>query len=378
MKRSIWGSSGRKYENPSHLGATIIHMPATVLGSTEGAETCLTYLGGRIRPHEARALATRTDGIVLRRTSGERTGRELRTFLNYRGALLFDPAYYEGDPSRIRIDLRHEALRQAQLRVATFLSPSRFAPDGDIAALNAVLRAGTDFANEATTTGHDAPVRTVVAIQRPWLTRHVEALIEAVAIPDVPPVLVLGNRTDPLDSGVAVRGFRKLLDARPGLGLIRSDLASIGALAHGATLIAPGTATVVRHFVPHGKTGGGVSYDDTPSVLVPTLDNYFKGSKLELARDREDEDLLRCKCFFCKGRSLTRFGDPRLTPEALRHNAESVFTMFEHFRDSPQRLRRTHWAMACAKAVEMHERLSELTGVPFTPSSQLRAWAEWH
>lgn len=353
-------------------------MPVPVIGTTDVAETCLTYLGGRVKPHEARVLATRTDGIVLRRKNGERTGRELRTFLNYEGALLFDPAYYEGDPSLMRVDLKQEALRQAQLRVAAFLSPSRFIPDGDIAALHAVLRSGTEFANEAAATEHAAPVRTLVAIQRPWLTTHVEALIEALGGSNVPPLLVLGHRTDPLDSGVAIRGFRKLFDAIPGLGLIRSDLASIGALAHGATLIAPGTGTMVRHFVPHGKTGGGVSHDDTPSVLVPALDNYSKGSKLELARNREDDGLLHCTCFYCKGRSLTRFGDPRLTPEALRHNAESIFTMFEHFRDSPERLRRTHWAMACANAVEMHERLSSLTGVLFTPSAQLRAWAEWH
>lgn len=351
-------------------------MHASTIGTASGDEACLIYLGSRIAARVARTLATRTDGIVLRRTMGERSARDLRQFLNYRGPMLFDPAHYERDPREVRVDLASEAARQATLRVAAFLTPSRYVPDGDLGALRDVLDAGAAFAKEAAATRLRVPVLTVLPIRRPWLTKHGDALMNVVGESQQSFVLVLGSRTDPLDSGVAVRGLRKLLDARPGVGLLRSDLASIGALAHGATLVAPGTGTMVRHFIPPGTTGGGVSYDDTPSVLASALKGYFKGSKLELARNR-DGGLLDCPCRYCHGRSLTRFGDARLTPEAHRHNAETIFMMFQHFAGSPARLRRTNWAMACTEAVELHQRLSETSGVMFAPSPQLKAWAEW-
>jgi hypothetical protein len=121
-------------------------------------------------------------------------------------------------------------------------------------------------------------------------------------------------------------------------------------------------------------TGGGVSDDKTPSVLVRGLGGYNKGSKLELAKDL-DQGFLDCSCVICEGATLTRFGDVRFASEAALHNAEVAYNMSQHIANFRRDLRPKNWALTCDEAIEAHQKLETLCGVPFEPSPQLRAWA---
>ncbi len=338
------------------------------------AEASFIYAGGRLPVLETKRLGERTDGVVLRKKGGYQAASSLRRQLGYAGALLFDPSRYEDDWSPSGDTITREIERQAAVGVAAFLSPSPFIEPGNVRSLSNVLDLGEDFAAAVRQSGFDAPALTVLPLTRYWLTTGISDVLAEIESTSQSFAVVLGDRNDPLGSSKAVKGFRRFLASPARIGLLRSDLAAIGALAHGAWIIAMGTGTSVRHFVPPGQTGGGVSDDPTPSVLVRMLADYYKASKLELARGL-DKGMLDCPCVICNGQSLTRFGDVRFTPEAALHNAEVAYGMARHIANLREDLRPRSWSLTCSEAVEAHKELESISSVFFEPSPQLKAWA---
>jgi hypothetical protein len=339
-------------------------------------DASFVYLGGKIPPAEAEGLGRRTEGLVVRGQGGLRVARSLRMQHGYGGGLVLDPSWYEFDDHRPEPhSFAEEVALQSELQVAAYLSPSRYVPPGKPRALRQTMERGASFADIVTKTARKVPTLTVLPISRYWLTAGLDELVKELTQWPHPIALALADRNDPLNSRRAITGFRTIIESRDNVAVIRSDMAALGAMAHGAFLIAIGTGTSVRHFVPPGQTAGGKPHDHTPSVLVGSLRGYFKGSRLELAKGL-DKGLLDCTCPICDGRSLTRFGDARYSPEARLHNAEVAYLMSRHIADLNPRLRRPSWYIGCQTAVDMHEQLEHITGVPFAPDRQLLAWTQ--
>lgn len=338
------------------------------------SEASFIYAGGRIPVLETKRLGERTDGLVLRKKGGYQAAISLRRQLGYAGALVFDPSRYEDDWAPSHDTIWREIERQAAVGVAAFLSPSPFIQPGDVRSLRKVLEQGEDFAAAVRQSGFDSPALTVLPLTKYWLTAGISNLLAEVESASQPLAIVLGDRNDPLGSARAVKGFLQLLASSARLSLLRSDLAAIGGLAHGAWMVAMGTGTSVRHFVPPGQTGGGVSNDPTPSVLVRILAAYYKGSKLEQVKGL-DKGMLDCQCAICDGQSLTRFRDVRFAPQAALHNAEVAYGMARHIVNLREDLRPKSWSLTCSEAVEAHKELEGNSRVPFEPSPQLKAWA---
>ncbi|HEV2755500.1 MAG TPA: hypothetical protein VG318_06955 [Actinomycetota bacterium] len=350
--------------------------PISVRQDRQIAESIFVYGGGKLAVETAERLARVADGVIVRGKSGAKVAHALRQS----GSdidLIFDPAWYEREPSTqlslIGAD-NVEISRQAGLHVAAFLSPSHFVPDGDQAALEKVLEEGHDFCEAVTRNGHRTPSLIVLPVSKYWLTDGLDSLASSVASVSDRIALVCGDRNDPLDSHQAVRGLVHLIDAHPLLSLLRSDLAALGAMACGAEAGAIGTGTSVRHFVQPGLKGGGVPDDKTPSVFVPALWTYVKGSKLGQAAS--DNGLLRCLCSVCGGKSLTRFADERLVSEAHDHSVESWYRLGQWMLGMPVRKRRNAWRAGCQEAVVAHDELAARSGVLFEAPGQLKAWAD--
>jgi hypothetical protein len=339
-------------------------------------DAILVYAGGKLPAESAAQIGRQADGLVVRGKSGAKVGVALRrtgSDLN----LVFDPALYEREPSA-QVSLlesnQEEVSRQGSLAVAAFLSPSHFIPDGDERTLEKVLRQGQEFCRTAASNANKAPALIVIPVSKYWLVSGLRILASAVEQVPERLALVLADRNDPLDSHQAVRGLIELIDCHPRLALLRSDLGVLGAMACGAEAGAIGTGTSVRHFVEPGSRGGGVPDDKTPSVLVPTLWSYIKGSKLGQAVN--DNGLLRCNCRECKGQSLIRFADERLIQEAHRHSIESWYRLGQWMVNTSKSERRAAWREGCQEALEVHKELSQRSGVWFEPAGQLKAWAD--
>jgi hypothetical protein len=340
------------------------------------AESTLVYGGGRLAADSASRIARRADGLVLRGKSGAKLVRTLRKVApDVR--IMFDPSLYERPPASqlsLMASTESELLRQTQMNPAAFLSPSRFVPEAERSALSDVLAEGDEFCRAARSMRPLTPSLIVLPITKYWLTKGLDELVNALSATEERVALVLGDQNDPLDGAEAVRGLVAVVASRQGISLLRSDLAVLGAIAHGAEIGAIGTGTSVRHFVQPGKRGGGVPRDKTASTLVPALLSYVKGSKL--GQVPESNYLLRCFCRVCEGQSLVRFGDERLVAESHEHSVETWSAMAEQIRGSEPSVRPRTWRSACADAIEAHQELSISSGVLFEASNQLKAWAE--
>ncbi len=340
------------------------------------ADSVFVYGGGKLALASAARVARKADGIVLRGKSGGKLAKALKRSAPEIDVIL-DPSLYERPPSTqlSLIGLNStEVLRQAELGLSAFLSPSHFVPDGNDQSLERVLTDGRDFCGEARARNPQLPAFIVLPISRFWLTVGLNSLIGAISSVEERIALVLGDQNDPLDSADAVRGLISIVGAHPMVSLMRSDLGTIGAMVCGAEMGAIGTGTSVRHFVQPGKRGGGVPRDKTPSTLVPSLWDYVKGSKLGQVPD--NNPLLRCFCSVCDGRSLSRFADDRLIEESHEHSVETWYDLTQWVLGIDVEGRRSAWRSACRSAIDAHEDLSAQSGVLFEASGQLRAWAD--
>lgn len=340
----------------------------------------LLYLGGALTDEDAFALASASRGVVVKGAKGLRKAR----MLQQRGAadlVVHDPARYEtqtGIPEVEQLSIlgENETLeRQRAASVGAYLSPSGFVPDGDVDSLAAVLTAGILQFEAATELDAVRPAFAVLPLAKHWLVdaHSRSTFIRTVRAAGVPIALVLADRNDPLGSHRAVAGLVDVLTSVDDVFLLRSDLSAIGAVAWGALSACIGTGTAVRHAVPPTMRAGGVPEDRSPSVLVPGLNAFYKGSLLE--RARIETSLLDCGCLACEGNTLRRFGDARFTVEAYRHNLYCWTDLAEHiFTVSPAE-RAIAWTSECQRAIDAIAELSLRTKIPFRVPAALRAWA---
>ncbi len=319
-------------------------------------------------------------GLIVRGRKGAAKLTKLR-----RGAfsspVAIDPALYELDadsvpetPPLLGEEGEWLALQQEH-RVAFYLSPSRYVPAGDEERLHDVLEAGKRFCASARTLKHTAGALIVVPADRSWVSEDSGRLTRALQAAGEPVALVLADANDPLNSRAAVHGLTHVLRHVPMVALLRTDLAAIGALAHGAVLTAIGATTTVRHLVPPGRPAGGTRGNDpTPRVLVEPLLSYRKASWL--AQLEDDQGMLNCWCDVCKRQSLRRFDDPELAPEAHLHSVLTWSALAARVLAADPGRRPAEWGRMCIAAIYAHDELADRTQVPISLPLYLRAWAE--
>jgi hypothetical protein len=115
-----------------------------------------------------------------------------------------------------------------------------------------------------------------------------------------------------LDRKGAVAGLLELISAvRPlPVVLLRSDISAIGMVAHQAFAGFVGWSTSTRHGpLPVRRPKGDDERDQSPSVLVPALNDYLKTSMLPVFTRIRRLEVLRCDDRLCRGDSLLRIAD---------------------------------------------------------------------
>lgn len=186
--------------------------------------------------------------------------------------------------------------------------------------------------------------------------------------------LMIAHRQDPFATVDAIEGLAELIQAHPSVVLLRSDHAALGALAIGATGGSIGLTTGSRHLVPPGNPGFANHDDKTARLLVPAVWGFWMGSRFDTAPDLA---LYRCNCRVCDGRSLLRFQDERLAPEADRHTVTCWTQVATQLAGRTGSQRQDYWFQLCQTAVDNLDELGIQHGILENPSRQLSAWCEF-
>lgn len=335
------------------------------------------YLSRALPASRWASLGSAVGGLVVHGASAPRALRRLRDE-GYLGPLLVDPAGYAGAARPREGGLLPEQSAEerwlefyANADVDAVLSPGTLVAAGDAAALDDALARGAAFLREAGAATSRGFV--LLALPAAWFARNADRLAESVEAAGVPVAVVGADSNDPFRGRDAVAGLKHLVSSVPRVMLLRSDLAALGAVAHGAVLGAVGVTSTVRHFAP--PTGGfGGSRDTTdrsPSVLVPGCAVWARGSLLWSARG--DNGMLDCECGVCRGRSLRRFREDALRAEAHLHSVEVWKALTARLLAAAPADRAREWGVMCREAVDSKAQLESRTGVPMRGSA-LAGW----
>lgn len=339
-------------------------------------ELVLPYAGA-VKPDEAARLGGHAGGIVLSGRRGVSTARVLRA-QGYEGSLLIDPALYVGVSDPTGNEAREDRLftgadwlaAQRELRVATLLTPCRPITVGATEELAEAIAEGNKAAERS-----DVPIMTVLALPAGWLRApHFESLLAGLQKAATPIAFALGHSNDPLGTQGAIGAILRALRLVPGSALIRSDIAALGAFAHGSPFGAIGLGTSQRHFVPPGSRAGGNREDTSVRLFVPGLMTYRSANLLGSVAGRDREGVLRCHCFVCQGESLERFEDDRLRSLAREHDVLAWRDILNRLLSVRPAMRKGAWRQICFAAIERHGYLEETTNVAFPVPAHLRAW----
>lgn len=243
------------------------------------------------------------------------------------------------------------------------LTNSGYIPAGNTAALTAVLARGADSE------------RVIVALPLAlsWLTDAREQLIGAIAKTTVPVAIMLESTADPLASDAAVAGLIDVMRIDNEVLLLRSDVSTLGALAHGAAAVSVGTAAKLRHIFPAVKDGG---FGRTPpvSAFVPELLAYKHLRVISdgHARDPESE-LWQCGCVICAGRTLdwiATAADDQVA--AFEHSVAALAQTAKMLMGDADPAAR--WKTMCALAQLRHDDLPAPPGKRSRYPAAQRAW----
>jgi len=221
-----------------------------------------------------------------------------------------------------------------------------------------------------------------VPISNAWLREPSLGQLIAV-LKDVPGIkaVMFGGQNDPIGSlkhGVA--NLRSLVEQVPGLALMRTDIAALGALAHGAEFAAFGMGSTQRHIIAPGQeTDRSPRSGLSPSVLFPALKSFFLGESI--ARRfavTPEEQVPTCACGICRGGALDRFTTQANQREAMAHNVAVMMGWAGQLSTAVSRKNApAWWAEQCAEAVEQHGAVNRLVKGPngFKVAAQLAQWA---
>jgi hypothetical protein len=220
--------------------------------------------------------------------------------------VLVDPAVYcrqADDDSMPLFDYDEWLMRQQAAGVPVILTDTPRIRDGDRSALRKALQRWATI---------DEPTLVVLPVEPWWLREGLSSLTDEVREAGRPVAIVLLHRYNGFDAAGTVAGLVTLIsDVEPlPVMLLRCDISAVGAVAHGAFAGFVGWSANTRHGpLPMRQPGRGQDddeRDDSPSVLVPALHDYFKTSKLPALGRNRRLDVLRCGDPVCRGDSLLR------------------------------------------------------------------------
>ncbi|MEV6644897.1 hypothetical protein [Amycolatopsis sp. NPDC051371] len=319
----------------------------------------LDELAGRLliqcRPAQARAAAEIAEswdaGLVLTGGRLEGTVRALRDS-GFTGPLLCDADRYSGSKRVGAARGTHPAWlgRQAELGLLP-LTDSGYVALYDIRGLRTILR---------TAAHRRSPVVAVLPLAARWFATNpaCDALVREINAHGVPIAIAVEHRDDPFGVQYLVRRFLRLLTAATvPVILLRSDIAAVGALCHGAHAAAAGTISALRHTYPQVRRRGaprpGVSAFVTPLLAyhrLETLDRVF-------AETPDLAQLWPCGCPVCDTRTPARLGS---AGDATRHSMHALLGLHADLRRARTRAAMiSSWHEHCSHALGVHEQVSE-------------------
>ncbi|MFI6576375.1 hypothetical protein ACIBFB_11270 [Nocardiopsis sp. NPDC050513] len=225
-------------------------------------------------------------------------------------------------------------------------------------------------------------------LEAAWLAGDPTPLVEILRRTRTPKALILGGKGNPVSSVAKAEALRTIVSHCPDTALLRSDLAGVDAMVHGASFSSIGDTSSTRYTpLPWGRPWSPKPKDSSPNVLNPHLLDWMRGSGLA---EYADHELLWCACAFCTGwaadrnrqppvRSLGELHDPADEPDARAHNMAVWSELWAYLaHDGSRTGARNRWTRLCSDAVDRHREYDGRLGTRFTrfrAPSVLRHWA---
>ncbi|TQM83046.1 hypothetical protein FHX81_5459 [Saccharothrix saharensis] len=256
-------------------------------------------------------LPTASSGLMLSGAEAA-TGVKVLSRRGHAGSRLIDPEGYrlaaattdapfvlqDGDGLfDMTLDMALDGQRDAGATAA--ITPTGFLPAGNADPLKKAADLVADLDRD--------DVILAMPLDIAWFNKeHFPQLLAISRQLVVPKLVFLGGQFDPMGrykSGVA--NLRRLVSEAPYIGVARTDLNAFDAMTHGAFVASIGTGGSRRHVVPFGQMPISSKKDYSPSVLVPGLMSFYKGSVL--AERFANAEPPKCFCPSCNGRALDTF-----------------------------------------------------------------------
>jgi hypothetical protein len=349
----------------------------------------LVHENARYIPRARQALDDDLGGVVMTGDKADERAFALRADAGYAGAVLIDTAAYKthiaspDEPFLLPADEMFASVDtslafQKARGASAALTPTGYIAAADAKSLKAVARAASSIERADTVV--------TLPIDVTWLAdERIGQLIAVCERITHPKALVVARQFDPLEHSREVpRNLRRVMSEVEDMMLLRTDLAALDAMAHGALCAGIGIDSSVRHSVPAGersllRTPGGPQY---PSVLMPDL-MCFKGAQA-LANRYANAAPATCDCEACSGRGLDRFlsSDGETRRESEDHNLLTWTPWVSELKKiAAGDPRKAWWRDKCAEALERYPLenlrlgLSAGSSAGFTPPTPLKAWA---
>jgi hypothetical protein len=353
------------------------------------ADRILVYLRpgkvDTVLPH----LDTRHSGVIL---AGASPGKGLQALEGIGAAVprLIDPACHENYTATCDApfllpegwldapSLDDVLDDQLQAGVTVALTPTGYIPAGRTDILRAAARQFSQL-------GRD-DVIFVAPLDVSLVDRaYIKTTTAILASLDSPVALILGRQFDPLDQSKRIIPNLRELAATIPLMPARTDFNGFDLTAHGAFAAAIGTGGSLRHAVsplekPLAFRRKGQAPDPAPSVLVPELVSWFKGSKIARLFGARPQIVPRCHCPVCQGQRLDRFLKREDQDDAIAHGVAVWSRWAADLLDQPTvRDRAVYWRNLCCGAVATHavfrSQLKILDERTLQPQGPLGVWA---
>jgi hypothetical protein len=330
------------------------------------------------------AIDQRHSGIILCGDKPEQGLQRCRK-AGFVGILVMDPRGYEdgaatsevpftlspdGQLFEPSLDQVLDDQRAAGADVA--LTPTRFFQPGDRDALKSAAKIAAGL-------GRDDTIFSV-PISIAWLNvTYIDQLIAILARVPLPKGIFLGSQLDPLDNvKEAVANLRRLCTEAGHVTVFRTDFAAFDVAAHGGFAASIGTGGRLRHIIPPDEAPFSPRpQDQSPTVLVPDLIHFFKGSTL--AKRYANFSAPACSCAACGGRRIDTFIGRDDSAAAHLHNIRVWMEWLPEllgYTATADRI--TWWQGRCDAAVQNHELYNGQLGLRdvFQPTRALTIWAE--
>jgi hypothetical protein len=326
------------------------------------------YLGGSVPADLLRSVVTACGSAVVSGRRGAKLAAETP-------GVLVDPAAY-GLPaaadSAPLFDYDEWLTRQQAAGVPVILTDTPRIRNQDRSALRKALErwAGID------------ETLVVLPIEPWWLRDGLSPLIEEVREAGRPVAIVLLHQYNGLDTARAVAGLLAFISAVQPLPvvLLRCDISAVGAVAHRAFAGFVGWSANTRHGpLPMRPSDSAGERDESPSVFVPALHDYFKASTLPAFARHRRSDVLRCDDLACRGDSLleiTRRCETDLQAGrtlANRHNVAVTEQIASHVLSAAEPPEA--WREACQAGATASASLAE-SGISLSVKPWLRQWLD--